>query len=422
MPFRFSIMSLVSNGRVQVYEPQILDLIRHLINKGFTVGSQKEFQKKQASEFWGADDPSGFDYKLYQIAIEYVAKASVLASARPLQPSQLVDAVEGVLAKRDKDGHTAIEAVAREQVRDPNKIAQRRIYLTPTLKLIGPAEIEQSNTILRNLKYNIEYLTRVKIISEDYTEEWFNKENQVQLLDSFVKRYIRNIWFCGVHMKFLNYSASQIKSKSWWAYVDNHGFGEKTEAEQERAPSDSSSDIEENINHLNRLSKNRDEFLTFIGEFKQSDKPLKKLARQGQGMSTTTHIQDFTDDEFVEIRDVERHGLAFSDGSGFISPEVMLKIAHQFDFAQVSAIQMRFAGYKGVLVQHQGLGKVQENGKKVHMAFRDSMKKFQGKLNELGVIRCSTWSPAYLNQQVILLLDNLGVPPRVFIDMNFKAI
>ena len=55
-------------------------------------------------------------------------------------------------------------------------------------------------------------------------------------------------------------------------------------------------------------------------------------------MSTTTHIQDFGDGEFVEIQDVEANGHVFSDGSGYISPEIMQKIAARFQFAHVSAI------------------------------------------------------------------------------------
>ena len=50
------------------------------------------------------------------------------------------------------------------------------------------------------------------------------------------------------------------------------------------------------------------------------------------------------------------------------------------------------------------------------------MLKFVGKINELSVIRCSTYSPAYLNRQVILLLDFLGVPKQTFMDMNKGAI
>jgi len=50
------------------------------------------------------------------------------------------------------------------------------------------------------------------------------------------------------------------------------------------------------------------------------------------------------------------------------------------------------------------------------------MEKFPGDLDELGVIRISTYSPAYLNRQVILVLDYLGVPKEEFIERNRKAI
>lgn len=98
------------------------------------------------------------------------------------------------------------------------------------------------------------------------------------------------------------------------------------------------------------LSKDRENFMQIIGDFNKNDKPLKLLARQGQSMSTTTHIQRFVRAEFDDIPDVERNEHVFSDGSGFISREIMAKVAKKFDLEQVSAIQIRFAGYKGVLV------------------------------------------------------------------------
>ena len=60
---------------------------------------------------------------------------------------------------------------------------------------------------------------------------------------------------------------------------------------------------------------------------------------------------------------------------------------------------MRFGGYKGVLIAHPGLGEALPNGEKTpQLLLRESMRKFDGKLLELGVIRCSTYSPAYLNR------------------------
>lgn len=64
---------------------------------------------------------------------------------------------------------------------------------------------------------------------------------------------------------------------------------------------------------------------------------------------------------------------------------------------------------------HKGLGKVLPNGKETpKILFRKSMKKFEGGLFKLSVIRCATYSPAFLNRQVILLLNNLGVSDEIF--------
>jgi RNA-dependent RNA polymerase len=175
--------------------------------------------------------------------------------------------------------------------------------------------------------------------------------------------------------------------------------------------------------------KARDEFLEFIGQFRDQNKPLKQLARQGQSMSSSTHICELRphefgkSNEFEQIKDIVNADFTFTDGSGYASEEIMQRVADAFDFNRVSAIQMRFGGFKGVLIAHPGLGKVRANGEKTpQLLLRESMKKFEGKLLELGVIRCSTYSPAYLNRQVILLLDYLGVPEDIFLDKNEAAL
>lgn len=146
------------------------------------------------------------------------------------------------------------------------------------------------------------------------------------------------------------------------------------------------------------------------------------MARQGQSMSSSTYIYEIPkkeEDQFVEmIHDVERSTHVFSDGCGYISEWLMEKVAERFKVFKASAIQMRYSGFKGVLVTHPLLGK---NGLP-HIWFRKSMKKFEGKFNELSTIRISTFSPAYLNRQVILLLDYLGVPQQFFLDRNRKAL
>ena len=47
---------------------------------------------------------------------------------------------------------------------------------------------------------------------------------------------------------------------------------------------------------------------------------------------------------------------------------------------------------------------------------RPSMRKFKGAEYDLGIIRCATYSVAYLNRQVIMLLSCLKVPDQIFMD------
>ena len=47
--------------------------------------------------------------------------------------------------------------------------------------------------------------------------------------------------------------------------------------------------------------------------------------------------------------DVQRNGFVFSDGCGFIHPGLAQLIADKLSFTQISAMQIRLGGAKGVL-------------------------------------------------------------------------
>ena len=85
-------------------------------------------------------------------------------------------------------------------------------------------------------------------------------------------------------------------------------------------------------------------------------------------MSSSTFIMEILKEHTELIKDVERNKFVFSDGCGFISPELMKKVQEIFKLEKVSAIQMRYAGYKGVLVVHQALAS------QPCIQFRESMK------------------------------------------------
>ena len=76
-----------------------------------------------------------------------------------------------------------------------------------------------------------------------------------------------------------------------------------------------------------------------------------------------------------------------------------------------SAIQIRFAGCKGVLTLDPRIP-----GKKA--LFRPSMRKFESPHNRLEVLQTSRPQAVFLNHQLIMLLSNLGVPDEVFMNLQ----
>ena len=89
-------------------------------------------------------------------------------------------------------------------------------------------------------------------------------------------------------------------------------------------------------------------------------------------------------------------------------PQVARKMAKEFN---PSAFQIRFAGFKGVLAVDPRLP-----GKTAHL--RPSMRKFQSPHRRLEVLQTSRAQDVYLNHQVIMLLSNLGVPDKVFMELQ----
>ena len=69
-------------------------------------------------------------------------------------------------------------------------------------------DIDQSNPVLREIKYLIEYMTRINILSDYQQQEWFNNDRNEPLLKSFVEPVIREVHICGINFKYLNHSAS----------------------------------------------------------------------------------------------------------------------------------------------------------------------------------------------------------------------
>lgn len=117
----------------------------------------------------------------------------------------------------------------------------------------------------------------------------------------------------------------------------------------------------------------------------------------------------------TEIPDIKRNGYIFSDGIGKISSIIALAISNALGLHDIpSAFQVRLGGYKGVLAVDPSL-----KPDDIPIQFRPSQRKFDSKSqSSLDIIRCATYSPAFLNHQIITLLSSMHVKDSVFMDMQ----
>lgn len=114
------------------------------------------------------------------------------------------------------------------------------------------------------------------------------------------------------------------------------------------------------------------------------------------------------------IDDIEsvHEGIPFTDGAGNIHPTLAKEINQHFRIKHCVAYQIRLSGYKGVLSFKHNNGE----SMKGLIEMRPSMRKFKGSEYDLGIIRCATFSVAYLNRQVIMLLSSLKVKDEIFME------
>ena len=155
-----------------------------------------------------------------------------------------------------------------------------------------------------------------------------------------------------------------------------------------------------------------------LGWFDQQQKVSKNAARKGQAFSSAFKVAKLDiATEIEKIDDIEKGKYVFSDGCGEISYKLAQEIAKMhYKVWFCYAFQIRLGGYKGVLVCSDNF----KDDYKVRV--RPSMEKFEmpsdQNLIDLEVIRMATYSPGYLNKQIIGILWSNGVNPDIFLRMQ----
>ncbi|KXL45609.1 hypothetical protein M433DRAFT_66907, partial [Acidomyces richmondensis BFW] len=265
----------------------------------------------------------------------------------------------------------------------------RSVIVTPSTIFIATPVMETSNRIVRKYSHYQDRFLRVKFSDELYLGKIMSADdNTNNEIFTRIKRTMKNgIKIANRHYEFLAYGSSQMREGGAYFFA---AIGEIT-ADSIRAK---------------------------MGDFTEIKEVAKYAARLGQCLSTTRDMSIGVRAE--TIPDIKRNGYCFTDGVGKISPFMAQMIAEEYGLFNTtteypSVFQYRFGGHKGVLAVDPSLkGNVIQT--------RPSQKKFPAEHRRLEICRISQFSSAYLNVQIILILEALGVPASVFVGKMKEAL
>ena len=160
----------------------------------------------------------------------------------------------------------------------------------------------------------------------------------------------------------------------------------------------------------------RDTILCRLGNF-TSVKPSKLGDRIGLTFTQTTPIQKLPIDDIIAIPELTRNGYKFSDGCGVMGLDVAKSIQKAYQLETVpGAVQIRIGGVKGML-------SLRKDFPCNKIGVRPSMVKFPSSHTTLEIKQVAQLKDGNtkLFNQILLILDHLGIPDKVFHDLQEKS-
>ncbi|KAJ3928984.1 MAG: RNA-directed RNA polymerase [Lentinula lateritia] len=162
-----------------------------------------------------------------------------------------------------------------------------------------------------------------------------------------------------------------------------------------------------------------DNIIYSFGELKGIMNVAKRAKRIGL-LFSGAEVDFILDPKYVgDIDDLTTGDENFSDGCGLVSKRLCVQIARMkrilFQERRYTpcVYQIRYKGYKGVVMLHPDMDKEKEH----YIEFRKSMKKFKSTIdNTFAVVGYSTpYSFGRLNNEIVVLLSSLGVTNEVLL-------
>ncbi|OQV00754.1 AAA domain-containing protein [Cladophialophora immunda] len=217
----------------------------------------------------------------------------------------------------------------------------------------------------------------------DSRDESLPKDHS-QAVDYICRFLTSGVVINGVQYSFYGHSNSQLKSRSCYLLA-----GSKKEVSKK---------------------------VEALGDFSKIKTVAKKAKRIGLLFSTADVVQDVPNSRCRAIEDIERNGFIFTDGCGLASKDFVHLMASKKPIIfrgqryYPSVLQIRYQGYKGVVCIEPRM----EKG--LWLKLRKSMKKFSGTddMSFAVVAFSKPYTYGYLNDEIVLLLNALGIDTDVF--------
>ena len=294
----------------------------------------------------------------------------------------------------------AISKHRRIPIIDDESIYQcHSVTATPTaLNLEGPYP-EQSNRVIRLYKQYSDYFLRVSFTDEDHLMLRLGRNiDRKHYLESRIGALLNGFQLCGRQFEFLGYSASALKTHSVFFVTPFI---------------------------MDNVSINADKIRRNLGDFaKEIYYPARLGARLSQAFSSTSNSITLLASELKEIDDIVNplNKNCFTDGVGMVSSDLAKRIwktqkNSSKRHGPPSAFQFRLGGLKGVVTVNSDLpGSI--------LQYRDSMNKFTAShLTDFEICKSFTKAgPCMLNRPLIKILEDLGIPPEVFLELQHDAV
>ncbi|KAL4244861.1 RNA-dependent RNA polymerase [Abortiporus biennis] len=278
------------------------------------------------------------------------------------------------------------------------------VTVTPSRILLeGPYAVQSNRVIRKYLEYQDNFI-RVDFRDEDRLQyRWEQDVDGASLLQSRVGGILKNgIEIAGRFFEFLAYSNSALRQHAVWFVRPFNGPNGFIDAHV----------IRSELGDFSRLLKN----------------PSKYAARIAQAFTATDPSVSITRDQWEEMDDMGKDPYWFTDGVGTISKQLGDMIwdalcaerdEHYRKQVQPSAYQIRFLGYKGMVV-------VDEQLEGIKMRLRPTMNKFEGPQEERADIEIARAFErpgiTYLNRPLIMILEDRGVEKSAFTALQDRAV